>query len=67
MGPDEYRLPNEEASQLSQRVLLLLQQAIPNPHDRTFFNRCMSEARALGLSWIEGLEYAAWRGKELCH
>ena len=62
-----YRLPNEEALYLSRRVLLLLQQALPNPKDRTSFNRCMSEARSQGLSWMEGLEYAAWQSGRCSH
>ena len=67
MGPEVSRPPNEEACNLSRRVLLLLRQALPNPKDRTFFNSCMSEARSLGLSWIEGLEYAAWQSSRCSH
>ena len=66
MGLEINSLSDEQAFTISHRVLLLLQQPVPNPNDRTLFNRWMGEARALGLSWIEGLEYAAWRCNELC-
>ena len=35
----------------------LLPRALPNAADTRLFDRLMAEARAQGLTWIEGLEY----------
>ena len=58
MGP-EFLSPEQDIVALSKRVLQLFVQALPDPSDRALFNRWMTEARAKGLSWMEGLEYAA--------
>ncbi len=34
-----------------------LQASGQNHGDYTAFNRCMSEARAKGLTWLQGLDY----------
>ena len=61
MGPETFYLPDEDVVTLSTRVLQLFRQALPDPGDRRLFNRLMHEARAKGMTWIEGLEYAAGR------
>jgi hypothetical protein len=35
----------------------LLHRALPNPADTRLFDCLMTEARRLGMSWIDGLEY----------
>ena len=35
----------------------LLGEALPNPADTSLFNRLMAEARAQGMTWMDGLEY----------
>ncbi len=35
----------------------LLHRALPDPADAALFNRLMREARGLGLTWMDGLEY----------
>ena len=59
MGPDTQRIPKEDVIALCTRVLQLYRQAMPDPGDPSRFNRLMHEARTKGLTWIEGLEYAA--------
>ena len=59
MGPYTKRIPNDEVNALCTRVLQLYRLALPDPADPSLFDRLMHEARAKGLNWIEGLEYAA--------
>ena len=61
MGPDKKRIPHDEVNALCTRILHLYRQALPDPDDPSLFNRLMHEARAKGLTWVEGLEYAAGR------
>ena len=67
MGPREhYQTPEEDVVALSNQVLQLFRQALPDPGDRDLFNRWMNEANSLGLSWIDGLKYTAERREMLC-
>lgn len=66
MGPEEFRFPDEDVVSLSQRVLKLFRQALPDPTDRSLFNRLMAEAHAKGLSWLESLEYTVERRDKRC-
>ena len=43
----------------------LLPQALPNAADTKLFDRLMAEARAKGLSWLEGLEYVIQKRRTL--
>ena len=37
----------------------LIARACPTPEDVPFFNHCMTLARERGMTWEEGLRYAA--------
>ena len=41
------------------RFMMLFGEALPEETDRTPFERLMNEAGAMGLNWVQGLEYAA--------
>ncbi|MGI4827876.1 MAG: hypothetical protein ACRYFU_06775 [Janthinobacterium lividum] len=43
----------------------LLPQALPNAADTVLFDRFMAEARAQGLTWIQGLEYVIERRRSM--
>ena len=58
---EQYDLRHEDVVALSKRVLQLFRQALPDPSDRTLFERLMVEAQSKGLTWVEGLEYTAQR------
>ena len=59
MGLERYKFPDEDVTHLSDRILHLFQRALPDPSDRSLYERFMTEAHELGLSWLEGLEYVA--------
>ena len=61
MGLEQYRLPNEDVANLSNRILQLFQRALPDPSDRSLYERFMTEAHAQGLTWLQSLEYVAAR------
>ena len=61
MGLEQYRLPNEDVKDLSERILQLFQRALPDPSDRRLYERFMSEGQEQGLTWLQSLEYAAAR------
>ncbi|MGI4828967.1 MAG: hypothetical protein ACRYFU_12365 [Janthinobacterium lividum] len=66
MGPVQYDLGDQDVVAFSQRILQLFEQALPDPSDRTLFDRLMIEARGQGLSWAEGLEYTIQRRRTQC-
>ena len=51
--------------EFSKRAADLLQKACPEKADEPFFNRNMVMAKALGLTWVEGLQYVIQRRREL--
>ena len=61
MSRENLRTPDDFMVAEFGRVMRLFGQALPTEADRTTFERLMNEANALGLNWIEGLEYAAAR------
>ncbi len=56
----------DEIQAITRHVLRLYHQALPDPSDRTLFNRLMCEARAAGLNWTDGLEYVARQRSGRC-
>ena len=53
---------------LSERILALFRQALPDPQDRWLYERCMTEAQERGLTWLQSLEYvAAQRTPDPCN
>ena len=66
MGPAQDGLLDNDVVALSTRVLQLFQQALPDPNDRSLFDRLMTEARNKGLTWLEGLEYTARNRNTQC-
>lgn len=66
MGPVRYAMTDEDVVALSTQVLKLFQQALPDPGDRSLFDRLMAEARYKGLTWFEGLEYTAQQRRAHC-
>ena len=66
MGPVRNEMTNEDVVALSTEVLQLFRQALPDPADRSLFDRLMTEARQRGLTWLEGLEYTAQQRRNEC-
>lgn len=56
MGPNHYTAV-QDAIALSNYVIRLFKEALPDPTDRSLFDRLMYQAKGKGLSWIQGLEY----------
>jgi hypothetical protein len=56
MGPNHYTSVQNIAA-LSSYVIWLFREALPDPADRSLFDRLMFQARAKGMNWIQGLEY----------
>ena len=54
-------LSYEEANAARERIYELCRGALPNPADRTIYNRTMFEANLLGLNWLDSLAYVAER------
>lgn len=59
MGPTGYYSPVQDVVALSNHVIRLFKEALPDPSDRSLFDRLMYQAKAKGLSWVQGLEYVA--------
>jgi hypothetical protein len=59
MGPKSFQAPVQDVVALSTYVIRLFREALPDPSDRTLFDRLMYQARTKGLNWIQGLEYVA--------
>ncbi len=69
MGPDVLQFAaqsQDEIQAFTRQVVSLFHQALPDPSDTKTFNRLMSEARATGLNWWDGLEYVARHRGESC-
>ncbi len=49
----------------SRKLTELLAQACPNSEHKDFFDRNMAAASALGLSWIEGLQFVIQKRRGL--
>ena len=52
-------------TELTRRGQELLQKACPEKQGAPFFNRHMLQANALGLTWLEGLQFVIQRRREL--
>lgn len=66
MGPVRYDIGDQDVVAFSRNILQLFEQALPDPADRTLFDRLMNEARGQGLSWAESLEYTIRQRRLQC-
>ncbi len=64
MNPDVYE-PVHQTAVAFHYHRELLGKAIPDPADTTLFNRLMAEARAQGMTWMDGLEYVIHKRRSL--
>lgn len=57
MTAAEHDRARQAALAFSDRHWDLLRKAVPDTADTALFDRLMAEAKALGLAWMDGLEY----------
>ena len=51
------KLSNLQPAEFSQRAADLLAEACPDDSSRVFFERNMTLASSMGMSWVEGLQF----------